>query len=440
MAQPTSFRTLANPNVIMTDTQKHMVSRMRDQLHTQQASKEARRKIVEMKRHQRLDMPGTPQQISQSPLSSLASTPVSRKSHHSRRRYRHKRAPYSPIEPNYKHRHRSECPSSPMSHASSERTYHHQRDTESSEDPLYENELNARLREMNHDNPIGTKSTTVREREMEYWRKKVSLEEEVAIKQAGMALSLLSNVIETVCNATGFKKIDMRGLSSHLDKALRTGAFDTAIKSYCASPSTVKLLQNPLSSFATSFVYVILQTHLDNVSTVSQSAPEPPPPPPARSSSQTPFPSAPPSIPAWSSSQTPFPSAPPSIPARSSSQTSFPSAPPSIPARSSSQTSFPSAPPPSRACTTTTTTTTTATTTPTSSISVPQPSTIIDPITKEERPIFVCPHSTEPPIGNMLNQHMETLRPVLSGASTLLGSYELSNLQQELADLDAVRK
>jgi hypothetical protein len=38
-----------------------------------------------------------------------------------------------------------------------------------------------------------------------------------------------------------------------------------------------------------------------------------------------------------------------------------------------------------------------------------------------------------------LDQHMDTLRPMLNGASKLMGSYEVSNMKQELADLESFR-
>jgi hypothetical protein len=67
------------------------------------------------------------------------------------------------------------------------------------------------------------------------------------------------------------------------------------------------------------------------------------------------------------------------------------------------------------------------------------PPVTIDPVTNETRPRFVCPHSTEPSIENLLDRHMDTLRPMLNGASKLMGSYDVSNMKQELAHLETFR-
>jgi hypothetical protein len=145
-------------------------------------------------------------------------------------------------------------------------------------DPLYISELSDRLSRMNmnsksnsnmnygnHDKTPSVINNDAHVREMEYWRKKVSLEEEAAMKQAGMFLTLLSNLMESLTSAVGFKHIKIDGLSTHVETALETGAFDLAIKNYCSNPSTLYLLQSPTSSFVTSFAHIVLRTHLGNV-------------------------------------------------------------------------------------------------------------------------------------------------------------------------------
>ena len=105
----------------------------------------------------------------------------------------------------------------------------------------------------------------IRSQELRYWRKRVSLEEEAAVKQAGMLLSLLSSFAESFTNGIGFTTIRTQGLSDAIQGALEAGDFDLAIKSYCVSPQALHLLKNPVTSFLTSFGHVVLRTHIENV-------------------------------------------------------------------------------------------------------------------------------------------------------------------------------
>ena len=127
---------------------------------------------------------------------------------------------------------------------------------------LYADELDARMSD------LGLKTahaSSARSQEIQYWRKKVSLEEEAAVKQAGMLLSLLSSFVESFTNAVGFTTIRTQGLSDAIQTALESGDFDLAIKSYCVSPQALSLLKNPVTSFMTSFGHVVLRTHIENV-------------------------------------------------------------------------------------------------------------------------------------------------------------------------------
>ena len=135
---------------------------------------------------------------------------------------------------------------------------------------LYQQELKSRIKSLTHpEDSHASQGQNVdgdlRQQEMEYWKKKVSLEEQAAIKQAGMVLTLLSNVIESFTNAIGFKMIRIQGLSTQMESALQMGDFDLAIRSYISHPSTIQLLQNPMASFVTSFGHVVLRTHLNNI-------------------------------------------------------------------------------------------------------------------------------------------------------------------------------
>jgi hypothetical protein len=127
---------------------------------------------------------------------------------------------------------------------------------------IYEDELDSRMEDLG----IGKQQDeSIRTQELRYWRKKVSLEEEAAVKQAGMLLSLLSSFVESFTNAIGFTTIRTQGLSEAIQSALESGDFDLAIKSYCVSPQALSMLKNPVTSFFTSFGHVILRTHIENV-------------------------------------------------------------------------------------------------------------------------------------------------------------------------------
>ena len=127
---------------------------------------------------------------------------------------------------------------------------------------LYEDELDSRMETMG----LGSDTNeSTRTQELRYWRKKVCMEEDSAVKQAGMLLSLLSSFVESFTNAVGFTTIRTQGLSEAIQTALEAGDFDLAIKSYCVSPQALLMLQNPGTSFLTSFGHVVLRTHIDNM-------------------------------------------------------------------------------------------------------------------------------------------------------------------------------
>lgn len=127
---------------------------------------------------------------------------------------------------------------------------------------LYEDELKARMSDLGIDD---TMDDSIRTQELRYWRKKVSLEEEAAVKQAGMLLTMLSSFLESFTSAVGFKTIRTQGLSDAIQTALEAGDFDLAIKSYCISPQAISMLKNPITSFMTSFGHVVLRTHIENM-------------------------------------------------------------------------------------------------------------------------------------------------------------------------------
>ena len=101
--------------------------------------------------------------------------------------------------------------------------------------------------------------------ELRYYRKKASLEEEVAITQAATLLDLMSTFVENLSSSVGFDAVKLGGLANNIQKALEEGSFDLALKSYVSKPELMNLLQNPMLSFASTFTKVVLRTHAENV-------------------------------------------------------------------------------------------------------------------------------------------------------------------------------
>ena len=139
-------------------------------------------------------------------------------------------------------------------------------DIQQERNAIYEDELKARMHDLGMSSPQASNyQQGSRHEELSYWRKRISLEEEAAVKQAGMLLSLLSSFVESFTNAVGFTTIKTQGLSEAIQDALENGDFDLAIKSYCVNPHAMSMLKNPVTSFMTSFGHVVLRTHIANV-------------------------------------------------------------------------------------------------------------------------------------------------------------------------------
>jgi hypothetical protein len=104
-----------------------------------------------------------------------------------------------------------------------------------------------------------------RKDELSYFREKANMEEEAAIRQAGMLLNLMSTFTENLAGTVGFNAIKLTNLAENMESGLENGDFDLAIKSYISKPETLSMLQNPLLSFGSSFASIISKTHADNV-------------------------------------------------------------------------------------------------------------------------------------------------------------------------------
>ena len=102
-------------------------------------------------------------------------------------------------------------------------------------------------------------------KELAYWREKANRDEEAAIRRSGVILILLANGIESINSALNCKAIKTKGLSDDIEAAVDSGEFDTCIKSLAITPTAMKIINNPIASFSTTFGSILLSTHMRNM-------------------------------------------------------------------------------------------------------------------------------------------------------------------------------
>ena len=133
---------------------------------------------------------------------------------------------------------------------------------------LYQDEISDRLSKVgghsDTNRPVGTIHQTKRD-EMQYWRKKATLEEQSSVRQTGVMITLVANFIESLNNSLGGKFIKSTGLSNMVESALEEGEFDVAIRSFASNPQASKFLKNPISSFVTVFGGILMAVHVRNI-------------------------------------------------------------------------------------------------------------------------------------------------------------------------------
>ena len=250
------YKRLSNPMCTLSKTQKGMLGHFKSDVSRQAQSRQTRLRILAAKRS-RVHTPDASEHSDPSDRSGPSERsdpfdPSDQSDHsfdgHSSRGSNHSTPPYSPFTLPFPVPAPVPAPVYTDTHA---------------ERRMYEDDLDSRMQD------LGIKKNTddesIRTQELRYWRKKVSLEEEAAVKQAGMLLSLLSSFVESFTNAIGFTVVRTQGLSEAIQTALEAGDFDLAIKSYCVSPQALNMLKNPVTSFMTSFGHVLLRTHIENV-------------------------------------------------------------------------------------------------------------------------------------------------------------------------------
>lgn len=135
-------------------------------------------------------------------------------------------------------------------------------------DRLYKDEIEHKLREMG----VKKKSSVdedcefeTKRKELQYWRKKISLNEQHAINQASHWIVIGSNLLETLANSIGFNAIRTSHLGDNMQEAIDNGDMDIALRAYATHPKTIEILQHPAASFGISFVSVVAKTHSQNI-------------------------------------------------------------------------------------------------------------------------------------------------------------------------------
>ncbi len=78
-------------------------------------------------------------------------------------------------------------------------------------------------------------------------------------------LVLMANGIESANSAFGCRAIKTKGLSDDVEAAVEAGEFDTSIKAFAITPAALQIINNPITSFGTTFGSILLQTHLRNL-------------------------------------------------------------------------------------------------------------------------------------------------------------------------------
>lgn len=269
------YKKLSNPMSVVSKNQRSMVDTFQIDVKKQQESQRRRQEIIAEKR--RTNRLLIKQSTYQSPTPSIHSTEptdsdtetesiymttINNENNYGEPEEIVDSRPLTPQPPVIIHDRSSSPLIRPSVVVSNEYEDIDQLDLQNERTAIYEAELRARMEDLGMQD---SSSRDTRREELSYWRKKISLEEEAAVKQAGMLLSLLSSLVESFTNAVGFKTIKTQGLSDAIQEALENGDFDLAIKSYCVSPHALNMLKNPVTSFMTSFGHVILRTHIANV-------------------------------------------------------------------------------------------------------------------------------------------------------------------------------
>lgn len=150
---------------------------------------------------------------------------------------------------------------------------------------LYQNELENRILQMEHKQEEHQKEVQRQyenysklEKELEYYRKKATLEQKTCITQSGLSLILFANLMESITNMLNMDCLNMENLSTNVREGVENGDFDLFLKSISNHPTTMNVIHNPMTSFIIVFGGIVMKTHLSNAGKKSKPKKKPPTP------------------------------------------------------------------------------------------------------------------------------------------------------------------
>jgi len=138
--------------------------------------------------------------------------------------------------------------------------------TTSQLDDYLEEEVEDRLRSLNSRGGafsanFNIESATKRQKELEHWRMKLSLDEQELQKNASTFIEISADVLEGICKQTKFKMFETESLSSAVEEAVKDGRFSSSIRQY-TNTGGGDFMKHPLVNFVTTFLSISVKNHL----------------------------------------------------------------------------------------------------------------------------------------------------------------------------------
>jgi hypothetical protein len=99
--------------------------------------------------------------------------------------------------------------------------------------------------------------------EMEHWRMKLELEQKQMLSTCSDYISIGAAAVEGICKATKLSFINTSNLSADMNKAIEDGRFDAFVQQY-TNTSGGEFMKNPTCNFVSTFISVLLKTHIRN--------------------------------------------------------------------------------------------------------------------------------------------------------------------------------
>jgi hypothetical protein len=102
--------------------------------------------------------------------------------------------------------------------------------------------------------------------ELKWWREKSQTDVNTSVTQLGMCLAVLASFLETGNAAIGGTALlRTQNLAENMQAAIDNGEFNMSLRAAVNTPSALNILKNPITSFTTTFASVLLDTHKLNL-------------------------------------------------------------------------------------------------------------------------------------------------------------------------------